>query len=217
MTSTAETVSRPATQCLREDTKDLHTQAEKGPFQVALMSGRLPREGYAAMLGQMLLVHRALEAGLRRQRAKVSAIAKVVTEEQYQEPYLLEDLAFFGVDAAAVRPTPATTTLIGEIARAEREEPLALLGLHYVLEGSNNGNRFIARPLMKAYGLTPPGGLRYMLPYGEKQPELWAKFKVDLDGCGLSEREIGTLVRAAETMYRGIIGIHNDLASEVGG
>ncbi|MBX3364218.1 MAG: biliverdin-producing heme oxygenase [Phycisphaeraceae bacterium] len=210
MTTSVDATARPATQRLREETRDLHTAAEKGPYQAAMVMGRLPRAGYVAMLEQMLLVHRALEAGLERARAGSPAIARVVTREQYQEPYLLEDLAYFGIDPDAIEATGATRALVEEIERASND-PLTLLGMHYVLEGSNNGNRFIAKALMKAYDLTPPDGLCYMLPYGERQPEVWSAFKTNLDACGLGDEEVTTLVRAAEAMYRGIIAIHASL------
>ena len=68
---------------LRTETRDLHTRAEKGPFQAALLAGRLPREHYERNLEQMLLVHRALEARLRA--STNDAIRAIVTEEQLEK------------------------------------------------------------------------------------------------------------------------------------
>lgn len=201
---------RPASQRLREDTRDLHTRAEKSDFQAAMIQGRLEREAYVANLEQMLLVHQALESALRRHRNTQPAIARVVSDEQFQEPYLLEDLAFFGRDVSAIRPIAATERLIGVIEEFSQTRPLGLLGLHYVLEGSNNGNRFIARAVGKAYGLTGPG-LRYLLPYGERQPQVWDAFKTNLEACDLGPDEADVLVDAAKAMFQGIIEIHEGL------
>lgn len=201
---------------LKAETAEHHTAAERHPFQRSLVRGTVGREGYAEYLGQMLLVHAALEAGLRRAAPAVPAIAKVVREEQYQEPYLRRDLAHFGVDPAAVTPSPATAELVARLERVARERPLALLGHHYVLEGSNNGSRFIARAIRSALGLSGREGTEYLDPYGEAQRANWAQFKADLDACGLSEAEGDVLVKAAAEMFEGIHRISEDLSAAVG-
>ncbi len=57
------------------------------------------------------------------------------------------------------------------------DDPLRLLGMHYVLEGSNNGSRFIARHVGRAYQLSTGPGLRYLDPYGDRQRAYWMDFK----------------------------------------
>ena len=135
---------------LRAETADLHSSAEGKDFQRRMVKGELTRDDYARWLGQMLLVHRALEAPLRALMGSPAFAA--LREEQLQEPYLLEDLDALGQDPAAVTPLPATAALVASIERAATETPLALLGYHYVLEGSNNGNRYIVRQLAPALG-----------------------------------------------------------------
>ena len=152
-------------QRLRESTRDLHDAAEHHDFQRAFAQGSLPRDRYVGYLGQMYLVHKALEQRLRSAAETSEAIRAVVDERQYQVPYLVEDLEFFDVDPDSIEPLPATQRLIDEIEQMA-SEPASLLGLHYVLEGSNNGSRFIARGLMPAYGMAPGPGLRYLDPYG---------------------------------------------------
>lgn len=206
---------RPITQRLREDTKDLHTRAEKGEFQAALVSGRLPKEQYVDMLEQMLPVHRALDAALRCGVMRVPQLRQVVRDEHYQEPYLVEDLGFFGRDPARVQPLHATQQMVDQVERVCREDPVALLGLHYVLEGANNGNKFIAKVVQKTYGLQPGPGTRYLEPYGERQPQVWAQFKQDLEACTFTPDEAELVVRAAEDMFRGMIAIHDELHAPV--
>lgn len=199
----------PATQQLKERTADLHMKAEHGPFMAAMVRGVLPREAYIAMLGQMLHVYRSLEDALRRAMRASPAVARVAREAHCRAPHIERDLAFFGVEAPA--PGPAASRAASLVNESETRGPLDILGMHYVLEGSNNGNRFIARPVMKAYGLTPPGGLGFLLPHGEAQPQVWSAFKADLDACALSQPEIDALVRGARTMYDGIMGLHESL------
>ncbi len=197
---------------LRKETRDLHDAAEQHAFQRSLFKGTLPREMYIANLGQLYLVHKALEARIRERISDTPALAGVVREYQFQEPYLAEDLAHFGVDIGSIQPVPATSALIEKIERAAETAPVALLGHHYVLEGSNNGSRYIARNVAKAYGLSMGGpGLRYLDPYGEDQPAKWMEFKTDLLAVSLSESEQDIVVSAAREMFSAIAAIGGEL------
>ncbi len=193
---------------LKTETWPQHQAAETSDFQRRLAKGEVDVEGYGQWLGQMLLVHRALETRLRDAAARDPRIARVVTEEQYQEPYLLADLQHFGVDTKALTPLPGTRGLIDRLASAS---PLEILGMHYVLEGSNNGNRFIVRAVRKALDLSEGHGDRYLDPYGESQREKWAAFKREMDAATWSAGEADALVAAAKAMFSGIGAISADL------
>ena len=193
---------------LKGETAERHKAAESREFQRRLVKGEVDAVGYARWLGQMLLVHRALEAHLRAAAARDPRIAAVVTSDQYQEPYLLADLDHFGVNAGSVVPTAGTRALLERIDRAP---PVDVLGMHYVLEGSHNGNRFIARALRKALGLIPGTGDRYLDPYGESQREKWAAFKRSMDGATWTAEEGDALVAAAQVMFDGIGAVSDDL------
>jgi heme oxygenase len=93
-------------------------------------------------------------------------------------------------------------------------EPASLLGLHYVLEGSNNGSRFIAKGLMGAYGMAPGAGLRYMDPYGAEQRERWRAFRTTMDEVGFSAEDSDRLLESARHMFQGIVEISDDLLAE---
>ncbi len=193
---------------LRRCTAELHTLAERSELQRLLVTGRVSRGQYTQHLSQMLLVHRALDGALRRASRTCGAVAAVVREEQYQEPYLLEDLAFMGFDPASARPRPGTARIVEEIAATEGSEPAALLGYHYVLEGANNGNRFISKPIAGMLGVrSGEPGTRYLDPYGDRQRELWAQFKVDLNGAGLSAEQQARAVECAQRMFEAVASI----------
>ncbi len=195
---------------LRDSTTHLHAQAEGHAFQRSLVTGEVGRDAYARYLQQMLLVHRALESALRDASNKVPAISRVVTTEQFQEPYLLEDLAFYGASSEGLTPTPGARDLISQITAAS---PAALLGFHYVLEGSNNGNRFIARAIRGAFRLEGSKGVRYLDPYGERQREVWSAFKTAMDAERFTDAETAAMVEAAKAMFECITAISNDLTS----
>ena len=201
-----------AMQQLRGSTRDEHDRAEHHQFQQALVRGELPRQRYEAWLGQMYLIHSSLEQALQAAAADSEAIRAVVQDYQYQVPYLLEDLQFFGVDPQSIVPLPSTERFLAMVA-AHADDPLHLLGLHYVLEGSNNGGRFIARHVSQAYQLTPGPGLRYLDPYDDRQREYWMAFRETMDSLGLADEEAARLVAAAKQMYGTVAELSDDLAA----
>jgi heme oxygenase len=201
---------------LRTETRDLHTSAEGKAFQRRMASGDLTRNDYLRWLGQMLHVHRALEAPLRQRWSTDPAFAPL-REEQFQEPYLLEDLGHLNSDPAAHGALPATAALVSEIQQAAHDAPLTLLGFHYVLEGSNNGNRFIVRRLIPALGLADGRGHRYLDPYGDSQPLVWSRFKQDMDAVGFDEAQADVLVAAARRMFEAIGEISDELENSLSG
>jgi len=203
----------PAMQQLRDSTREEHQRAEHHEFQQALVKGELSRDRYAAWLAQMYRVHDALETAVCEATQNHEAVRNVVREYQYQVPYLLEDLDFLGIDPTTISPLPATARFTA-IVEHGKEDPLQLLGLHYVLEGSNNGSRHIARHVAKAYELAPGPGLRYLDPYGDRQREYWMAFKTDMGAAGFSGDDVAKLVAAAKQMYRTVAELSDDLAAK---
>lgn len=210
MTAVKTNESNSVMLLLKESTAAQHDAAENHPFQRALVEGRLERTAYAENLAQLFLAHRALERRLRESAETLPAIGAVVTEEQYQEPYLREDLAFFGIDPESIEATPATRALVERI---EQASPVELLGMHYVLEGSNNGGRYIAKKVRAAYDLEEDKpGTRYLDPYGKAQREKWMAFKATMDEQSFSAEEREKMVAAAQGMFDSIAAIGADLA-----
>lgn len=200
---------------LKEKTWPLHQRAERHPLQAAIVRGKLPADQYAEHLGQMLLVHRALEKHLAKLVDKDERVAKVVRPEQYQEPYLLDDLAHFGGSTEPDGLAP-TNDLIDKFHAEASQRPLFLLGAHYVLEGSNNGNRFIVKAVRPAYGLEPGKGDRYLDPYGDEQPAKWAAFKDAMTEADFSQAEQDAILDGANAMFEGMIAMFDAMAAKHG-
>lgn len=194
---------------LRNETADLHQRAESQTFQQRMFGGALTRPEYASWLGQMWLVHRALESELERVRSSDPRFAPVRADHCKAER-LAADLAAVG--GAEPKPLPSTARLIARIAAAAREEPLRLLGYHYVLEGSTNGNRILARRLLPALGLDAATAGRYLDPYGDRQREVWARFKEEMQQVELSTAECDLLVHAARELFAAIADLSAELA-----
>lgn len=198
---------------LKHETHPLHDEAERHPLQRALLRGELSQEHYIAQLGQLWFVHRALEEALVQARRDDPSLAPLIKEEQFQSARLTRDLAYFGADVSMLTPAPATIVLCKRIGDAAAENPLAPLGFHYVLEGSNNGARFIARIVRKAYALVDEG-TSFLDPYGKDQLGKWAEFKQALDALDLSEDDQNAIIAAAGEMFRAIAAIGDEVLAK---
>ena len=195
---------------LKSATADLHRDAESSPLQAQLVKGLLPRDGYVSFLGQMYLIHTALEQAIRANADEHPGFAAVLRDYHWREPQLREDLVFLGTDPGAFTPAIATTAMVAEIERTADEQPVTLLGMLYVMEGSTNGSKFIAAAIRKAYGLAGPG-TSYLDPHGELQKERWQTFKRDMDGVGFDEDESLAIINAAAGVFRDLTGLSEEL------
>ncbi len=200
---------------LKTATQPLHDQTEAGRFNKELVMGRIPLDAYVDMLGQFFLVHRALEAQLRRHLATSDILSAVIRDHQFQEPYLRADLAFFGRDPETEQPFPATAQFISYIDKLADSEPDGLLGIHYVFEGSNNGSKYISNALRRAYNLNNGDGTRYFDPYGDRQREIWQEFKQSAANITPSPKQRTRIVDAASETFLAVMRIHEALQSRL--
>lgn len=201
---------------LKAASEDLHRMAEGRDLQRLLVRGTLPRPLYETYLAQMHLVHTALEDRIREVTREHPAFASVLRDYHWREPQLRADLVFLGGEVAQIEPLPAARALIEHIDREAADCPVALLGMLYVLEGSTNGSKFIARAIRKAYQLEQGPGVAYLDPHGELQRERWGAFKHDMDSVGFTETEAQDIIATAKGMFRSITEISNELSELVG-
>lgn len=197
---------------LKTRTAEAHRIAERHPLQRHMISGSVSRELYGAHLAQMLIVHTALERALEAALEGDDRFAHVIDRASFRERHLRDDLRALGV-ARPADPTPGTSAIVEQVNRCVEDGDTArLLGMHYVLEGSTNGSKFIARALSSSLGFAPGGdGLRYLDPYGDAQPERWGAFKRAMDGLMLHEDERERIVQGAEEMFVAATAIAEDI------
>lgn len=199
---------------LRSGTDAKHDAAESHPFQRAMVHGQLSLGSYLAYLSQLSHIHRALETGLRAGAKSDRRVAAVTEQMESRVPDLRSDLASLGA-ADADRPTAATALLVDRIVSASASSPLTLLGMHYVLEGSKNGGRFIARAVRRAYSLSDNRGTRYLDPHGEAQRDLWLAFKTRMDSQSFSPEDSSKILQGAGEMFDAIAQISQELLQAV--
>lgn len=196
------TETRTLTQRLKDDNWDLHQIAEHaadGPSR--LVQGTMPLDEYKAMLAQDYLWHAALDEALRSAVESEPRLGSLIEENQYRAANIADDLAYFGVDAASIDPSPGTTRFVEHVARV-KHDPMAVLGLHYVRTGATNGNRFVAKKVRKTFELPESGeGTKHLDPWGEQQRATWMAFKGKLDEIGFDENEQDRVFGSVREMY----------------
>ncbi|MCC7529491.1 MAG: biliverdin-producing heme oxygenase [Candidatus Melainabacteria bacterium] len=185
---------------LKSATRADHDSAEGHDFQRLLFSGQLPYETFCDYVGQLFVLHKALEDELKVAE-KDERVKKVLGDWQFQEGFLTSDLTALGRKSADCKPLAATQKIIDAIKATGEKHPIALLGYHYVLLGSKHGARMICPNLKKAYNLDGPGGTLYFDPYEGKFMQLWGEFKESMNQNQLNEAETAEILDAAKLMF----------------
>ncbi len=186
---------------LRESTKDLHSSAEANEFQHLLGSGKVQKNDYCNYLQQIYLMHKAIAECLDEAKERNSAVEAVAKEYHLDLTCVRNDLEHFGCKPESAVPVKATTNLIESMRDTAHHHPYGLLGYLYVLEGSTNGAKFLAKSLRAGLSLPETVGASYFDRYGEKQRERWNGFKHDMNMIGFSEEERNLLVEKAKETF----------------
>ncbi|GAB4514654.1 MAG: hypothetical protein Tsb0013_19070 [Phycisphaerales bacterium] len=212
---TTATPAQTVMDLLRDSTADLHKAAETHPMQKSLVQGVLPVERYADYLEQLWIVHRALDKALAAAVERDERLTGLDMAASMHVRHLELDLGALGRDLGSVEPTRSAWDLAQTIERDGATTPVLLAGHFYVLEGSMNGNAFIARAVGRVYELKPNAGLAYLHSYGETQRPKWASFKERMNALEFDPAEREGLVERAQGVFRAIKGIADELDSRV--
>jgi heme oxygenase len=170
----------PISRLLREKTSEHHERTEGSEFLRLLVGGSLPVDAYAAWLGQMLCIYRTLESQLGGPTAHAEH-ASLLTESRRRTPELVSDIRTLGLSPDDFHPVAPAAAFLDRLLKWGSRGSPALVGVLYVLEGSTNGSRRVARALREAYGLGPMAGISFLDPYGGRQSERWRAFRAELD------------------------------------
>ncbi|MEK6702746.1 MAG: biliverdin-producing heme oxygenase [Planctomycetota bacterium] len=185
---------------LKEQTKAAHAMAERHPIQSRMVKGESSREQYTAYLGQLLPVWKAIDAGLWVKAASDPRVASMVKPYHANAGRVAADLAFLGAKPGDV--LPATQGFVDMVKSASNG--VGIVGAWYVLEGSTNGGRYIAKALSRGLGITGPEGLTSFDPHGEQQRERWQAWRASLDAQTWTEAERAEIVNAATGTFEAI-------------
>lgn len=198
-------------QRLKVETRDLHTHAESRVLQQKIAKGAVDRAAFSAYLGQLYHVHRALEAALAEGGVREPVLGAIAIADRMRVPDLDRDLAYYEIDPEEIETGEAASSFLSQIEEAKESNPVALLGALYVLEGSTNGGRFLARTLRQSWGLDRDG-LAYFDPYGDEQPQRWAAFKRDMDGASFAADQAEAIIEMAKSTFRAIAEVSDEVS-----
>ena len=182
---------------LKAATFAAHARLQTAPFFASLAACQLPLESYVGQLRALSAIHGVIEqavTGCNERR-----VAAVWREDMARLPLLARDLHYFEPRLVAdLREAMATALATAAALRLRAvEEPLALLGWIYVLEGSTLGAT-VVRPLVaRALLLTGEEGLAYLHGYGAAAHEHWTQYRQRMDALSLSTDERAQIVGAA--------------------
>lgn len=200
---------------LRISTADMHTQTEGQDFQRQLGSGTVSKEHYVQYLGQLYLMHEHLARLLEAAKGD-SRVAAVLQPYHTDSSAVTSDLGHFGVKPEAAQPLAATAKLLAHMDQVAKESPSALLGLLYVLEGSTNGAKFMAKTLRDGLKLPEDKGASYFDRYGDKQRERWGAFKATMNEQTFTPAEAKAVVAEAKYLFESFFEIGTELLKTTG-
>ena len=208
----------PLTLELKEKTRQQHDDAEHHGLHAVMFGSQgvdAARAAYVGTLQQHLHIQIAFERELRALAKNSPLFATVVHDEHYHLAALREDLHAFG--AADVDATPGTQHFVAYIEHAARSNPLALLGVFYVFEGSTNGGTIIAMRVRELLGLEGDQGTRFINPHGNQVRPIWMKWKTSVDALTLTDAERDAAIAGAQEAFRLSGAVLSDVAVSTSG
>lgn len=207
---------------LKDATAEQHRRAETGGLMQSLAGGTIEPVAYRTWIAAMHALHGGLQTAIEiaaeaeagRNPARAAAMVQLTADHRRHLRHLESDMAALAAPADAGadtgRPEFAfAAPVAAELAAAATAHPITILGSLYVLEGSMNGNSFIARRLGGVWGSEV--GLAYLQSDGADQRPNWMQWRADLDAVAMSDAERDATVEAAGRMFD-IVG---ELGAEV--
>jgi heme oxygenase len=187
---------------LRDAIQTEHARAEALPFMAALQGGRLTRESYVGFLRALLAVRTSLEATLTRSdEGRVELLRQCVPRRAVA---IQADLSHLDPEGDLTAPVAAVRAqlLAQRIRLQATADPLCLVGVAYVMEGSMAGAALVAPQVADSLEVSPEGGLAYLSGRTDGGPtgpdrDGWTEFTAELDRIDLTSGELDRVARAA--------------------
>ena len=178
-----------------------HARLQAAPFFQALAACQLPLESYVGQLRAMAAIHGVLEQAVESCPDK--RVAAVWNRDMRKLPLLAQDLRYFEPRAVAdlKEAVDAALKTAEHVRLRSLEQPPALLGWIYVLEGSTLGAQ-VLRPLYaRAFLLADDEGLAYLRPYGMAVHARWTQYQQRMNALQLSAEEHAQVAEAASGFF----------------
>lgn len=185
---------------IREESAQAHAEAEASPLMTALVNGRLTREQYAGLLGQLQHVYAAIDAGASELHGDPT-VGSLLDPRLDRTEAISADLAALGATSAA--PTVATRSYVDRIREVADTWPVGFVAHHYTRYlGDLSGGMVVARSLATSLGLTPTAGLAFFQFDVGPTPTFKREYRHKIDELALSEAEAQGFFDEARRAFR---------------
>ncbi len=210
---------------LRLETRDLHTLSERSGVMASLITGRLARGDYLALMRNLHAIYAALEAALNRHLDE-PALAVLGTPALHREAALASDLsALCGPDWRVALPLAlATQAYVDRLQALAEKTPLLLVAHAYVrylgdLHGGQMLKRLVARSLAAVGGGATPGAATvhatrfYEFGSDDEVLALRLAFRSGLARIAVDTATADRLVAEARWAFEQHVALFNELAA----
>jgi len=190
---------------LRSETAGIHERLERLPFFCALRDGRLPRLAIISFLRGLSIIHAALERSL----SKVSdqEITELIRLAPPKAQLLIDDLERIGASSApSIGAATKSALNYGAEILTNGNKPLSLVGILYVLEGSQSGGAVLKHSYAVCLN-APAELLSYVSCYGKETAAHWKMFTERLNALTLDGERQRQIVQSAIRCFERITEI----------
>ena len=202
---------RPIMERLKTDTRSMHDNAEDQAFMRELMSGTLPKEVFAASLRPLQAIRCCLEKRLKANADHPAIAACIRPYHHYAELYE-SDVAYFGEAAnVSVEEMKSIQEFHDLVREAEVAGPVNLLGIFYVLEGSNMGASMLRRKVQESYDIEGDEGTMAMVPHGRELMPRWREFSNCMNNLELTSKQRETILAFASNTFRVVGNLYREI------
>lgn len=196
---------------LKEAIRERHARMDSLPYIVALTNGQLPLESYVRQLRAMAVIHATLEHELSQTNS--DEIRAIMLNLPSRLVHLRKDLS--GFDHLLIPDIEAViehTRRIAEQIRHYRvKQPINLLGVLYVLQGTTLGNSVHLKDIIKAFGAQTSGTAHYYAGYGHKTSKYWKEFCSAMNSFPIGKDDHMRLIRVALDFFDQLEALYSAL------
>lgn len=212
-------MSRSLSERLKTETRALHTAAERSAFMGVLLSGRIARPAYCALLRNLHAIYAVLEPALARHSAH-PLIAPVFAQPLRRQMALEHDLAVQHgprwADELTLRPvTLAYAARLRDIGSSQPGLLLAHAYIRYL--GDLSGGQLLRRIVAGSAALAGTGGVAFY-DFGDAAAtqRLTRAFRAGLLGIAVDAAQSDALVDEARFAFRLHQRLFDELALDCG-
>lgn len=190
MPDTDQTPRYDARKILQQATHDAHIRLNGHPLLRHLTAPDYSLELYQQVIKAYFSCYGQIEASIDE------ALSCWKIDFDYssrrKQPWILQDMAWFGISPPPIRDRPAPRLITDEH---------GVFGVLYTIEGSSLGGRLIAQRLSTHFGLTPQRGARFFSGYGDNIDARWNEVVSMLNFGLIQPAAMDSAIRSANDTF----------------